>query len=485
MGTDSDEQEHAVQKDGTEGMRAQLRILSIAVPLAGLAVLYLVRLALLRVWPVVAVDAVLGVLITVGVLAFSWAIFRVIARQDRSLARHLTELEHRYEMERRLRAQLEALHQAALAIASARTPAQILQRLVDLARDLIGARYAALGVLSPQGAIDDFYTAGISAEERARLGPLPQGHGLLGVTLSEGLTLRIPDIAQDPRSVGFPPGHPVMHSLLAVPVAHGATVVGNLYLTEKVGAREFSAEDERLLTLLAGHAAVVIEKARLAEQVRTLAVVAERNRIGQDLHDSVIQALYAVTLELESAAEDVAVDPAIACTRIDVVIDQLGEVIKNMRRHILGLQPAATADQTLPEALAALLAETRADALLETDLSVDGEGVHDLPAALAQDLLQIAREAVTNVVRQARAGRVWVTLEMRGQAVHLQIRDNGSDCETRCETRNVPDHHGLHSLQEWARGLGGAVTIHSARGQGTVLDVRVPVAAPEREDVYV
>src|SRR5918912_1133138 len=245
-----------MQKDGTVGMRARLRFLSIAVPLAGLAILYIMRLALLRVWPVVAVDATLGLLLTVGVLAFSWAIFRVIARQDRSLARQHAELARRYETERRLRAQLEALHQAALAIASAQTPAQILQRLVDLARELIGARYAALGVLSPQGAIDDFYTAGLSDEERARLGPLPQGHGLLGVTLTEGATLRIPDIAQDPRSVGFPPGHPVMHSLLAVPVAHGAAVVGTLYLADKVGAREFSPEDERLLRLLAGQGGV-------------------------------------------------------------------------------------------------------------------------------------------------------------------------------------------------------------------------------------
>jgi signal transduction histidine kinase len=389
------------------------------------------------------------------------------------------DLARRYETERRLRVRPEALHQASLAIASAHTPAQILPRLVDLARELIGARYAALGVLSPQGAIDDFYTAGISPEERAQMGPLPQGHGLLGVTLTEGATLRLPDIAQDPRSVGFPPGHPVMHSLLAVPVAHGAAVVGNLYLADKVGAREFSSEDERLLRLLAGQAAVVIEKARLAEKARTLAVVAERNRIGKDSHDRVIQPIYAVTLELESAAEKVEVDPAVARERIDVVIDQLGEVIKNMRRHILGVQPPSTADQTLPEALAALLAETRADALLETDLSVHGEGVHDLPAPLAQDLLQIAREAVANVVRQGRAGRVWVTLDVSEHEVHLRIVDNGI---IDCDTRNAPasGHYAWRSLQEWAQGLGGAATIRSARGQGTVVDVRVPVAMPKR-----
>jgi signal transduction histidine kinase len=389
------------------------------------------------------------------------------------------DLARRYETERRLRVRLEALHQALLAIASAQTPAQILQRLVDLAPELIGARYAALGVLSPQGAIDDFYTAGISPEERVRIGPLPLGHGLLGVTLTEGATLRLPDIAQDPRSVGFPPGHPVMHSLLAVPVAHGAAVVGTLYLADKVGAREFSPEDERLLRLLAGQAAVVIEKARLAEKARRLAVVAERNRIGKDSHDRVIQPIYAVTLELESAAENVEVEPAVARERIDVVIDQLGEVIKNMRRHILGVQPASTADQTLPEALAALLAETRAEASLETDLSVHGEGAHDLPAPLAQDLLQIAREAVANVVRQTRAAHVWVTLDVSEHEVHMRIVDNGIIA---CDTRNAPasGHYAWRSLQEWAQGLGGAATIQSAHGQGTAVDVRVPVAMSER-----
>jgi signal transduction histidine kinase len=188
-------------------------------------------------------------------------------------------------------------------------------------------------------------------------------------------------------------------------------------------------------------------------------------------------------VELESAAEEVEAAPAVARERIDVVIDQLGEVIKNMRRHILGVQPVSTADQALPEALAELLAETRADALLETDLSVHGEGVHDLPAPLAEDLLQIAREAVGNVVRHARAGRVWVALDVIEHEVHLTIKDNGIDCDT----RNAPasGYHGWRSLQEWARGLGGVVRIQSARGQGTVVDVRVPIAAPQREEVHI
>jgi signal transduction histidine kinase len=271
-----------------------------------------------------------------------------------------------------------------------------------------------------------------------------------------------------------------MHSLLAVPVAHGAAVVGNLYLADKVGATEFSPEDEHLLTLLAEQAAVVIERARLVEKARTLAVVAERNRISKDVQDGVIQPIYAVTVELESTAEDAGANPAGAHERIDVVIDQLGEVIKNMRRHILGVQPASSADQTLPEALAALLAETHADAWLETDLSMHGDGVDDLPAPLAQDLLQIAREAVANVVRHARASRVSVMLDVGEQEVHMEIRDNGIECDT----RNAPalGHHGWHSMQEWARGLGGTVTIQSAHGQGTVVDVRVPLPVPRNTE---
>src|SRR5579883_2284731 len=274
--------------------RGRLRLWGVAVPLAGLAALYPLRAAFLHLWPAPIADAATGALMTIGVLAFSWSIFRVIERQDRDLARQHAELESSLAVEHRLRAQLEALHQASLALASAGASEQVLQRLVELARELIGARYAALGVLGPQGAIDGFYTVGISSEERARLGPPPQGHGLLGVLLTEGTALRLDDIAADPRSVGFPQGHPHLTSLLGVPVAHGGHVVGQLYLADKIGAAPFTQEDERLLTQLAGHAAVVIENARLAERVKSLAVAAERHRIGKDLHDGVIQTLYAV-----------------------------------------------------------------------------------------------------------------------------------------------------------------------------------------------
>ena len=472
-----------VKRDETARRRGRLRLLSITVPLVGLAALYPLRLVLLRVWPSLAADVAIGLLMTAGVLTFSWAVFRVIDRQDRSLARQHDELERRYANEHRLRAQLEALHEAALAIASAQTTADILQRLVDLARDLIGARYAALGVLGPQGAIDGFYTAGISDELRAQLGPPPQGHGLLGVVLTEGTALRITDIAADPRSLGFPPGHPPMRSLLAVPLAHHGHVVGNLYLADKGAETAFSPEDERLLTLLAGHAAVVIQNARLAEQVRTLAVGAERHRISKDLHDGVIQAIYATSLELESAADDLEADPTAARDRIDTAIDRLGDVTKDMRRYILGLQSEQATDQSLTEALAALLAEARVHTLVEPHLRVEGEKVDDLPPALAQELLHVTREAVANVMRHARASRLWVTLQATESEVHLRIVDDGVGFDP--ASAPPAGHYGLRNLRERAAGLDGALTVRSDPGQGTAIDLRAPVAAPEGVDIHV
>ena len=462
--------------------RGRLRLWSVAVPLAGLAMLYPLRAAFLHLWPAPVADAATGVLMTIGVLAFSWSIFRVIERQDRDLARQHAELKSSFAIEHRLRAQLEALHQASLALASSGAAEQVLQRLVELARELVGARYAALGVLGPQGAIDGFYTVGISPEEHARLGPPPQGHGLLGVLLTEGTALRLDDITADPRSAGFPDGHPHMTSLLGVPVAHGDHVVGQLYLADKTGAAAFSSEDERLLTQLAGHAAVVIENARLAERVQMLAVAAERHRIGQDLHDGVIQTLYAVNLELEDAAEDIETDPAAVRERIDGAIDRLSAVMEEMRQYILGLQAGPEAKRPLREALAEVLAKASTHSMIEPHLHVADDAVNTLPQELQELLLSVAREAVTNVVRHARANRVWVTLERVGREVHLRVVDDGVGFEAR---RAWPvGHGGLHDLREQARDLGGTLMVESTRGRGTAIDICMPITAPQREETH-
>ncbi|HEU5153149.1 MAG TPA: GAF domain-containing sensor histidine kinase [Gemmatimonadales bacterium] len=142
----------------------------------------------------------------------------------------------------------------------------VLQLAADLAAELIGARYAAVGMLNPDGrTLQGFTTHGLSPEQRSKIGELPRGQGVLGLVIHEGRSIRIPDLTKHPSSYGFPPNHPPMHSFLGVPIVGKRGVLGDLYLTEKLGADEFTAEDEYLATLLAAKVSAAIENARLHE----------------------------------------------------------------------------------------------------------------------------------------------------------------------------------------------------------------------------
>jgi two-component system, NarL family, sensor histidine kinase DevS len=162
----------------------------------------------------------------------------------------------------------DLLLDAGLALASELSLPIVLQRIVDLAAEVTDARYGALGVLGPHGTIKEFITTGLSPRERQKIGPVPKGHGILGVLITDARPLRLPRIADDPRSVGFPPNHPPMGSFLGAPVKAMGSVFGNIYLTEKRGGGEFSQEDEEVLVLLATQAGVAIANATLYEQTR-------------------------------------------------------------------------------------------------------------------------------------------------------------------------------------------------------------------------
>ncbi|MEO8292535.1 MAG: GAF domain-containing protein, partial [Actinomycetota bacterium] len=177
----------------------------------------------------------------------------------------------------------------------------VLQRIVELAVAITGARYGAMGVLGEDGRIDEFITEGVSLAERARIGDPPTGHGILGALIRERRPMRLPDIAADRRSSGFPPNHPPMHSFLGAPVSARGTLFGNIYLTEKRGAAEFTEDDEQALVVLATQAGVAVENARLYQEtqrqhreLQRLSVLEDRERIAKELHDGVIQSLFAV-----------------------------------------------------------------------------------------------------------------------------------------------------------------------------------------------
>ncbi len=163
----------------------------------------------------------------------------------------------------------DLLIEAGLALASERSLEAVLQRIVELAVEITVASYGAISVLSPDGRIQEFITQGITDEERAQIGDPPTGHGILGLLISEARPLRLAEIAAHPMSVGFPPNHPPMRSLLGAPVLARGKVFGNIYVTEKQGGDEFSIDDERALQVLATQAGVAVENARLYEDMST------------------------------------------------------------------------------------------------------------------------------------------------------------------------------------------------------------------------
>ena len=278
--------------------------------------------------------------------------------EERSNSAHDSDSEP--AAEKRVR-QLLALNKAAIAITSELELDALLQRIVDVARELVGCKYSALGVLGDDGYIARFPTSGISESEREKIGAPPKGHGLLGVMLRAGRSLRIPEIAKDPRRSGFPPNHPPMTSLLGVPIFVRGSLVGDLYLTDKIGGPEFSEEDEWLVQLLATHAATALTNAQLhvenvsalkrvsQERARSQALLVVNQAINRSVHlDEVIHLIVQSTTELLGAAG--AAFYLLAHTGStgegkDVQEDRPDEVYF-VARYAVGLEEALTTQQT-------------------------------------------------------------------------------------------------------------------------------------------
>src|SRR5215218_3388837 len=377
---------------------------------------------------------------------------------------------------------IAALDAATRAIAGELDIERVLQLIVDRVRELIGATHAALGIADARGRMDRFITSGITPRARADIGAAPHGHGLLGLIIREARTVRTADIASHPASFGFPPNHPVMRSFLGVPVLVKGRSVGNLYLTDKVGG-EFTADDERLLEMFAVHAGIAIENARLHDQVQRLAVIEERERIGKDLHDGIIQAIYGVGLSLEVVPElledERSRDEAVG--RVDRAIDSLNLVIADIRSYILRLRPSMGGEEDPVEVLARLAEELGMHTLV--DLEVDLEGGAPLLRSFApdrrSDILFIAREALSNVARHAGATRAELGLLEEGGDLVLCIEDNGRGFDPDELTGADADgrHQGVGNMRDRAVGLGGTFAVERPDDGGTRIIVSVPGSA--------
>ena len=234
---------------------------------------------------------------------------------------------------------LRELLDAVLALGSDLDPPSMLRRIVEAAVGLVDARYGALGVLDDTGTrLAQFITVGIDDDTHRRIGDLPEGHGILGLLIVDAKPLRLPDLREHPDSFGFPPHHPPMRSFLGVPIRVRDEVFGNLYLTDKTTAEVFTDVDEELVVGLATAAGVAIENARLHARVQEFALVEDRERIARDLHDTVIQRLFATGLSLQGTARLVRTDADAAVTRIEAAVDDLDLTVKHIRSAIFGLE---------------------------------------------------------------------------------------------------------------------------------------------------
>jgi signal transduction histidine kinase len=376
----------------------------------------------------------------------------------------------------------------AQALASALSIDQLLQVLVDAARDLVDARYAALGVLNPEGTeLDDFITSGVTPEQRARIGSLPRGHGILGLLIREAHPLRLADLRAHPDSVGIPPNHPPMSSFLGVPVMSGGRVFGNLYVTEKRHAAEFSEEDLVLLQALASQAAIAVENVNL-RRTRDRFFAAASHELGNALAGIRVWARHLMhsppenreawldgTQKILSGAEQTSrlIEDLLSLSRI-----QEGRLLLNRRTFDLLELLEEIVDDLAPEAYAAGVAlRVSAESAASFDLEQDPVRVR-----------QIVVNLVVNAVKFSSAGgTVTVAVEGEEESCIVRVSDAGPGVDVDAVERIFQPYEqvpgvargrgsglGLPLSRQLARLMGGEITVDRSVRNGACFVVNLP-----------
>ena len=449
-----------------------LRWLGVLVPLTSWALWVVIRSLILQQPPSLAVVGIELATIAVGATAFaSWVAV--------NLERREAEIRRRSE-------HLDALRQAGLALTTELEIGKVLQQVVEQSRALVDARYGALAVLGADGrTVEQFYTSGLSPEVHSRLQHMPVGEGILGVMSKDGLPIRLEDIASEPRAAGFPEGHPPMHTLVGVPIQSKGKIYGNLYLTDKRiilpsgGAIEgaFGAEDEELLAMFALQAAIAIENAHLYRENQQIAVLRERERIGMDLHDGVIQSIYAIGLLLDDARHRIDSAPLQSISAIDAAIAGLNEVIVDIRNYIQHLRPRRFQGRNIRQGLEALAQELRNDTMLEVTVTIDDQAATVCSARQADEFLHIAQEALANVRKHASASHVTIRFGFEEGLLQLSVQDDGAGMDA-AEARKSQGN-GLRNMRARARGMHGEFRIHTAPNTGACVAVLAPIEKRE------
>jgi len=368
--------------------------------------------------------------------------------------------------------ELSLVSRAVLAVSRQMPVRQALQVVVDSARALAGARYAALGVPDEQGSFGEFVVSGLTAAQQRAIGPLPRQHGMLAELLRAVKAERLPDITADPRFGGWlPRAHPPMGAFIGVPVLRGeGETLGIIFAANKIAGGEFTSRDEELLTLFAAHAAIALTNARLYEDSRELSAVEERARLARELHDAVSQKLFSVRAHARAASVLAERDPARAAAAMTAVSELVGEAQAELRAVIEGLAPPA---------LDGLVESLRRYADLAgrahgVPVSVTERSVPPLDPATEVAVYRVAQEALHNALRHSGGRCVTVSVSGAARKVVLEVTDDGSGFDPlAAQGKGL----GLASMRERAATAGGTVRVRSAPGQGTTVRLEAPVRA--------
>ncbi|MFD7446234.1 GAF domain-containing sensor histidine kinase [Streptomyces sp. NPDC059909] len=371
---------------------------------------------------------------------------------------------------------LAAVSTALLAMSRHLEVRDVLKTIVASARELLDAEYAALGVPDDHGGFAQFVVDGVSDEQWRAIGPLPRQHGILAAMLRDAKPERLADVRKDPRFEGWPSAHPDMSDFLGLPIKDGDETIGALFLANKrcpapAGGCGFTEDDEELLSILAQHAAIALTNARLYERSRELTIAEERSRLAHELHDAVSQKLFSLRLTAQAAARLVDRDPVRAKGELRQVAALAAEAADELRAAVVELRPAALDEDGLVNTLRTQIQVL--DRAHTARVTFDSCGVRALPAAQEEALLRVAQEALHNALRHSGAELVAVSLARRGQGAVLSVTDDGKGFEPR-SVRRAGRHLGLVSMRDRASGVGGTLTVESAPGKGTTIEMEVP-----------
>ncbi len=365
--------------------------------------------------------------------------------------------------------QLRRLLDAVMSVGSDLSLPVILRRIIETATELVDATYGALGVLDEgRSRLAEFVTVGIDDEGVRKIGSYPEGHGILGLLIVEPRPLRLPDLTAHPDSYGFPPHHPPMTSFLGVPILLHDQVFGNLYLTDKVGGGVFTDADEELVVGLAAAAGLAIDSARLHQQLQSATLTEERERIARDLHDDVIQRVFAAGLSLQATAQ-MSSQPVVQ-ERLSRVVDDLDVTIQHVRNTIFELGRSRVPTASLRADIVGVCNEAAAALGFDPVCRFSGPIDSSVPDEVAVHLVFSLRESLSNVARHARASHVDVALTVDGSVVRLTVTDDGIGIGPDAGRRS-----GLTNLAERAASVGGTFRHSPGADRGTVVEWAAPL----------